>query len=89
MTAYGIGPEAELRDCHGEVGERVASSGRERGVWSGKSGEMLRSFFGGSFAGLCQTTILIPSDIIKIKLQVGALRIYGMVGPGATLKLCE
>ncbi|CAN0247480.1 unnamed protein product, partial [Ectocarpus sp. 4 AP-2014] len=28
------------------------------------------SFVGGSFAGLCQAVVIIPTDIIKIKLQI-------------------
>ncbi|CAB1096937.1 unnamed protein product [Ectocarpus sp. CCAP 1310/34] len=35
-----------------------------------RNAELLWSFVGGSFAGLCQAVIIIPTDIIKIKLQI-------------------
>lgn len=35
-----------------------------------RSNGLVWSFVGGSFAGLCQAAVIIPTDTIKIKLQV-------------------
>lgn len=35
-----------------------------------KNSSLVWSFVGGSFAGLCQTVVVIPTETIKVKLQV-------------------
>ena len=34
--------------------------------------DLLWIFLGGSFAGLCQTVVTIPTDNVKVKLQVSS-----------------
>ncbi|CAM9593759.1 unnamed protein product [Discosporangium mesarthrocarpum] len=64
----------------------------ERRSLLGGSSEMWKDFVSGSFAGLCQSPVVIPTDNIKVKLQVqvGAagsphLRYKGMMDCAAQL----
>lgn len=68
VASYGLGGsgrnESDTKgDAAGPAREGVSSAGL---VWS---------WLGGSFAGLCQSAIVIPTETIKVKLQVqvGAL----------------
>lgn len=50
---------------------------REKALESDRrSNGLVWSFVGGSFAGLCQAAVIIPTDTIKIKLQVCHIRMY-------------
>lgn len=44
--------------------------GQQQQLEARRGNELLWSFVGGAFAGLCMSVVIIPTDIIKIKLQV-------------------
>lgn len=54
----------------GGDGEGGASAAKEQDLGARRNSGLVWSFVGGSFAGLCQAAVIVPTDIIKIKLQV-------------------
>ena len=76
LTAYGFiddrnGQRGDGRNNGGEAS--VGSGGRrEQTLEAKRSEELLWSFLGGSFAGLCQAVVTIPTDNVKVKLQASS-----------------
>lgn len=75
---------------HGLIGGDEQSNGESNvdtvsggGASDSKGGRGSReglgwSWVGGAFAGLCQTMVVIPTDNIKVKLQVSSRVLIGM-----------
>lgn len=70
---------AQAMISHGIVGKDFAASEQaakaEVAVGEGdraglSASELAATFLAGSFAGFCQTVVLVPSEAIKVKLQV-------------------
>eukprot|EP00752_Nemacystus_decipiens_P002352 g2222.t1 len=84
LAAYGFvedrppdDPHKQGQPCDGWGGDSGRAEGaaaaleREKSLESDRSSNgLVWSFVGGSFAGLCQAAVIIPTDTIKIKLQI-------------------
>lgn len=60
----------QVSEGGGEVVATGAPAAMEQDLEARRKSGLVWSFVGGSFAGLCQAAVIIPTDNIKIKLQV-------------------
>lgn len=63
-------PADGRRGVNGAEGAAALEREKAHEVENRVSNGLVWSFVGGSFAGLCQAAVIIPTDTIKIKLQV-------------------
>ncbi|CAM9997847.1 unnamed protein product [Pylaiella littoralis] len=60
----------QVSEGGGEVVATGAPAAMEQDLEARRKSGLVWSFVGGSFAGLCQAAVIIPTDNIKIKLQI-------------------